>query len=86
MAKAELRKEQEEGLLLDRLKELLVQISGQNTNNMTKLVDSLKAWKEETAAEIRLARVTKPAKVPTWTRDCTLETFIKTSQNLEQDQ
>ena len=55
MAKAELRKEQEEGLLLDGLKKLMVQISGQNMDNMTKLVDSLKVKKEETAAKVRLA-------------------------------
>ena len=44
---------------------------------MTRLVDSLKAKKEETVAEVRPARVTKPAKVPSWTRDLTLETYIK---------
>ena len=69
--------EQEEGLLLDGLKRLMVQISGQNTDNMTKLMDSLKAKKEETVVEVRTARVTKPTKVPSWTRDLTLETYIK---------
>ena len=42
MDKAEITKEKEEGLLLDGLKRLVVQIAGQNTDNMTKLVDSLK--------------------------------------------
>ena len=77
MAKAEINKGKEESLLLDGLKRLMTQISGQNSENMTKLVDSLKARKEETVAEVRTARVTKPAKVPSWTKDLTLETYIK---------
>ena len=44
---------------------------------MTKLMDSLKARKEEMVAEVRPARVTKPAKVPSWTSNLTLETYIK---------
>ena len=77
MARTEIDKGKEGSLLLDGLKRLVVQISGQKLENMAKLVDSLKAKKEETAAEVRPARVTKPAKVPSWTRDLTLETYIK---------
>ena len=36
MARAELKKETEDGLLLDILKKLMVQISGQNTDNIGK--------------------------------------------------
>ena len=77
MAKAEVDKGKEESLLLDGLKRLVTQISGQNSENMTKLVDSLKTRKEETVSEVRTARVTKPAKVPSWTKDLTLETYVK---------
>ena len=42
MAKAEVDKGKEESLLLDGLKRLMTQIAGQNSENMTKLVDSLK--------------------------------------------
>ena len=47
MAKAEIDKGKEESLLLDGLKRLVTQISGQNLENMTKLVYSLKTKKEE---------------------------------------
>ena len=77
MAKAEINKEKEESLLLDGLKRLMTQIAGQNTDNMTKLVDSLKTKEEKTVSEVRTAWVTKPAKVPSWTKDLTLETYIK---------
>ena len=77
MAKAEINKEKEESLLLDGLKRLVTQIAGQNTDNMMKLVDSLKTKEEKTVSEVRTARVTKPAKVPSWTKDLTLETYIK---------
>merc|ERR1712030_208507 len=85
MVKADWKKETEEGILLEGLKKLensreeglkklMVQISGQNTENMNVLVESLNAKKDDS---VRPARVTKPAKVPTWTKDITLETYIK---------
>ena len=56
----------------------MTQIAGQNTDNMTKLVDSLKTKEsKDTVSEVRTARVTKPAKVPSWTKDIALETYIK---------
>ena len=61
MVKAEWNKEKEESLLLEGLKRAMVQISGQNTENMNVLVESLKK-KDDV---VRLARVTKPAKVAT---------------------
>ena len=42
-----------------------------------KLVDSLKDRKEETVSGVRISKLNKPAKVPSWTRDLTLETYIK---------
>ena len=74
MVKADWKKETEESLLLEGLKRAMVQISGQNAENMNVLVESLKAKKDDF---VRPARVTKPAKVPTWTKDITLETYIK---------
>ena len=79
MAKADMNKEKEESLLLDRLKRLVTQIAGQNTDNMTKLVDSLKTKEsKDTVSEVRTDWVTKPAKVPSWTKD-----LNQTSGNLE---
>ena len=77
IAKAEQRKEQEDSLLLDGLKKLMVQINEQNTGNLGKVVDALKTRKEESAGETRTAHVTKPAKVPSSTKDLSLETYIK---------
>ena len=78
MAKADMSKEKEESLLLEGLKRLMNQIAGQNTDNMTKLVDSLKTKEsKDTVSKVRTARVTKPAKVPSWTKDIALETYIK---------
>ena len=74
MVKADWKKETEESLLLEGLKRAMVQISGQNAENMSVLVESLKAKKDDV---VRPARVTKPAKVPTWTKDISLETYIK---------
>ena len=77
MVKADWKKETEDSLLLEGLKRAMVQISGQNTENMNVLVESLKAKKDDF---VRPARVTKPAKVPTWTKDITLETYINPKQ------
>ena len=43
---------------------------------MSKIVETMKT-KQEFNAEVRTARVTKPAKVPSWTKDISLETYIK---------
>ena len=47
MVKADWKKETEESLLLEGLKRAMVQISGQNTENMNVLVESLKAKKDD---------------------------------------
>ena len=41
------------------------------------MVDALKTRKEEFAGETRTTHVTKPAKVPSSTKDISLETYIK---------
>ena len=74
MVKSDWKKETQDSLLLDGLKKVMVQISGQNTDNMNVLVESLTAKKDDV---VRPARLTKPAKVPTWTKDITLETYMK---------
>ena len=76
MAKSEQGKEYEESLLLDRLRKLMVQINEQNTGNIGKVVDVLIAKKDE-PTDTRAARVTKPAKVPSWSKDLSLETYVK---------
>ena len=87
-----LRKEQEEGVLLKGLEQLVSKISGQNidylykyTENMTTLVSLLKESIIKihsnssvfSSAQSRVAKLTKPVKVPIWSRNMSLETFIK---------
>ena len=67
------------------MKKVLITISGQNAENMTVLVQSMKDTVPKTesgsvssaAGGAKVARLTKPAKVPTWTKDLSLETYIK---------
>ena len=81
--KSEIRKETEDGLLLDGLKQLLFQISGQNAENMSTVVKSLqegflkKDGSSESSSAVRTTKLTKPAKVPSWSKSMTLETFTK---------
>ena len=78
--KSEYRKDTEESLLLDGLKKLFVQ----NADSMNAVVNTLKESFRKTevtspasSPTVRTARLTKPAKVPSWSRDMTLETYIK---------
>ena len=41
------------------------------------MVESLKTKKEDSNIEVRIAHVTKPTKVPSRTKDLSLETYIK---------
>ena len=59
------------------MKRLLVQISGQNTENMNTLVESLKEGYAKKDDSVKTTKLTKPAKVPTWTKDVMLETYVK---------
>ena len=53
---------------------MLHQISGQHMDNMNVLMDSLKTKNDDV---VRPAKLTKPAKGPTWTKDLTLEVYVK---------
>ena len=90
--KDEFRKDLEQGVLLDGLTKLInsnTENMKKNTENMTSLVTSLKdSFKKETVSsgsgsstvEARVNKVTKltkPAKVPSWTKDMSLETYAK---------
>ena len=77
----------------ERLGKLVTKISGQNIDNMnrytentTTLVSSLKEnivkdgvtnTSASSVSETRATKLTKPIKVPIWSRYMTLETFIK---------
>ena len=58
------------------MKKLMVQINKQNTGNIEQVVSVLKAKKDE-HAETRTARITKLAKVPSWSKDLSMETYVK---------
>ena len=75
--KSDFKKEAEDGLLLDGLKRLMLQISGQNTENMSAMIVNMKGGFSKTEVAslsasspmMRAAKLTKPA--------LTLETYIK---------
>ena len=78
-------KEAQEGILLKGLKELLDSNTKNMDSNMAKLVKSLKkdtdphdgTESKSEAGVARVANITKPAKVPTWTNKMSLETYVK---------
>ena len=65
----------------------LTKLINSNTENMTSLVTLLKdSFKKEEASSTpsttdagagRISKLTKPAKVPSWTKDMSLETYAK---------
>ena len=91
-ARAEISKDKEDNALLEGLKRLaeeqsqslkdsVTRLAEEQSLTMTKLVDNLKTKESKESvsgvSEVRTARLTKPAKVPSWTKDLTLETYIK---------
>ena len=76
--KEENRKDVQEGILLKGLRDLIDSNTKNMVANMTKLVNNLRT---ETGShygtETRVAKITKPAKVPTWTKKMSLETYVK---------
>ena len=75
----ERRKEAEQTVYLDGIEHLMHQIHGQNTSNMMTLIQSLKDSLPKTEGRVsndtgtaRTAKIMKPVKVPTWTKDLTL--------------
>ena len=81
--KEDFKKEVEQGILLDGLTKLI----NSNKENMTTLVTLFKdSIKKDGASSIsstvdagvgRVSKLTKPAKVPSWTKDMSLETYTK---------
>ena len=80
--KEEFRKEVEQGILLDGLTKLI----NSNTENMTTLVTLFKdSFKKDGASSTstadagvgRVSKLTQPDKVPSWTKDMSLETYTK---------
>ena len=85
--KTGLRKETEEGLLFDGLKKLVLQIAEQNTYNMNMIVTTLKESfpvldpsMSLPPSSSKMKMLTKPAKVPSRSRNLTLETLMKQLQ------
>ena len=86
-------KEHEEGVLLKGLERLVTKISGQNIDNMNQyteniptLVSSIKEnivkdgvtnTSASSVLETRVTKLTKLIKVLIWSRNMTLETFVK---------
>ena len=67
------KRELENNVLLDGLQRFMVHMTEVNVDNMDKMCGAL-LRKEEGA---KPSRVIKPAKVPTWTKELSLETFTK---------
>ena len=92
--KEEFKKDVEQGILLQGLTDLI----NSNTESMIKLINtttSLLTTKKSEAfpspsndAGTRVTKLTKPAKVPSWTKDMSFETYNKqltTWQGLNED-
>ena len=86
--KEEFKKDMEQGILLQGLKDLI----NSNTESMAKLINSKKSEvtpsPSNDAGTVRVSKLTKPAKVPSWTKDMSLETYVKqlaTWQDINED-
>ena len=85
IVKAESYREERDGALLDGLKKVLVHLSSQSTENMEGLTNAFRATTTELVDSLtrkagdvsRSTKLTKPAKVPNWTKDLTLEIYAK---------
>ena len=71
--KEDQRKEMEQGVLLQGLKELVTTITEGNKS----LLQVKKRELSPNTNTQRPAKWTKPAKVPSWTKDMSLETYVK---------
>ena len=88
MMKEEMKKEIEQGEFLQGLERLI----GSNTENMKSFFHNVKKRElspsNESPSSERPAKLTKPAKVPSWTKDMSLETYVKhltTKQEINED-
>ena len=87
--KEEFKKDVEQGILLDGLTKLInsntenmTKLINSNTENITSLVTSKKIEASSTPSSTDVSvnwvsKLTKPAKVPSWTKDMSLETYAK---------
>ena len=76
MMKEETRKEMEQEVLLQGLRELI----DSNTENIKSLLNVKKrelSPSNNSSSSPRPAKLTKPTKVPSWTKDMSLETYVK---------
>ena len=70
------RKEMEQGVLLQGLRELI----DSNTENIKSLLNVKKkelSTSNNSSSSPRPAKLTKPTKVPSWTKEMSLETYVK---------
>ena len=82
--KASKEKEKDEASLLEGLKKLMFDLTEHNTKNIETVLSALKVYLVKDATEsfgvrdtTRTAMVIKPAKIPTWTKTLSLETYTK---------
>ena len=86
MMKEEQRKEMEQGVLLQGLKELVTTITEGNKSLLN--VKKREHSPSVSPSSQRPTKLTKPAKVPSWTKDMSLETYVKqltTWQQINED-
>ena len=87
MMKEETKKEMEQGVLLQGLRELI----DSNTENIKSLFQNVRKREHSPSSNSpspKPAKLTKPAKVPSWTKDMSLETYVKqltTWQEINED-
>ena len=72
--KEDQRKEMEQGVLLQGLKELVTTITEGNKSLLNVKKRELSPMSPSSQ---RPAKLTKPVKVPSWTKDMSLETYVK---------
>ena len=90
MMKEKMKKDMEQGVLLQGLKELITS----NTESIKTLFNyntkkcEASPSNDSSLPPSRTAKLTKPAKVPSWTKDMSLETYVKqltTWQEINED-
>ena len=86
--KEDFKKDMEQGILMQGLKDLI----NFNTESMAILINLQKSEVSTSlshdASTARVSKLTKPAKVPSWTKDMSLETYVKqlaTWQDINED-
>ena len=83
-----MRKDMKQGVLLQGLKELVTSITESNKSLFTTKKHEHFPSNDSHSYSQRPAKLTKPTKVPSWTKDMSLETYIKqltTWQEINED-